>query len=153
MRRRFPRTIALAATLAALGAGAVNALGNDAGLGARLYAEGRNARDEPVRALVGQPPSPLVGERSACAACHGADARGGPVPGTSASDVRWSDLARSEGHARPNGRAHGPYDARSFAQAVNEGVDPSGGRLGVAMPRYSLSATEIAALIAFLKTF
>ena len=142
----------LLAALVGLAAGGTPALASDAELGLRVYAEGRNARGEAIRALVGQPPAPLVGERAACAACHGADARGGPMPGTSASDIRWSDLARSEGHARPSGRAHGPYDVRSFTQAVNEGVDPSGGRLGAAMPRYSLSATEIAALIAFLKT-
>ena len=135
--------IALVA-IAAIG----SALGSDDDLGRRLYAEGRNARGDALRSLAGLPPSVLAGERAACIRCHGADARGT----NSIPDLRWRELAGRDGRARPAGRLGVRYDARSFAQAVNEGVDPAGAPLGASMPRYSLSATEMAALIDYLKT-
>jgi mono/diheme cytochrome c family protein len=45
-----------------------------------------------------------------------------------------------------------PYDERLFGRAVNEGIDPAGAMIGTAMPRYSLSRAEIAALAAFLRS-
>ena len=140
---RAPR---LAAALVLLAASASANAAPDKHLGDRLYREGLNARGEPVRALVGLPPRPLAGESAACIACHGIDARGAPLPGAAAPDLRWSMLS-------PKDRADvKPYDERLFGRAVNEGVDAAGGMIGTAMPRYSLSRSEIAALAAFLKS-
>jgi cytochrome c553 len=109
-------------------------------LGQRLYQEGTNARSEPIRALTGMPPAPLTGTKAACAACHGADARGSAA----APDIRWSVLARAG--AQP------PYSERLFARAVSEGFSPSGSTLMAGMPRYSLSTREVDALAAYLKS-
>lgn len=109
-------------------------------LGKRLYEEGVNARGEPVRALTGMPPAPLVGAQAACGACHGSDARGGPA----APDIRWKALAA--------GGAAAPYSERSFARAVSEGIAPSKALLSIAMPRYSLSNPELAAVVAYLRS-
>lgn len=113
-------------------------------IGERLYREGLNARSEPIRALVGMPPSPLLGGRAACGACHGGDGRGSPA----APDVRWSALEAGA----PSGDGARPYSERTFARSVNEGIDPRGAPVAASMPRYSLSNSEIAALAAFLKT-
>jgi mono/diheme cytochrome c family protein len=135
---------ALVLALFELTAGAAGAA-PDTRLGDRLYREGLNGRGEPVRALVGMPPKPIVGEAAACIACHGIDARGAPLPGAAAPDLRWSALAPKDGAGVK------PYDERLFGRAVNDGIDAAGGMIGIAMPRYSLSRSEIAALAAFLR--
>jgi mono/diheme cytochrome c family protein len=140
---RAPR---LAAVLLLVLAGASAYAQPDTRLGDRLYREGVNARGEPVRALVGLPPKSLAGESAACIACHGIDARGAPLPGAAAPDLRWSVLAPKDSAGIK------PYDERLFGRAVNEGIDATGGMIGTAMPRYSLSRSEIAALAAFLRS-
>jgi mono/diheme cytochrome c family protein len=118
----------------------------DRRLGERIYREGLNARGEPIRALVGLPPAPLAGESAACGACHtlgiDAAAQEGAAP-----DLAWPALARV---AEAKG-TRAPYSEAAFGRAVSEGVAPAGGVLSVAMPRYALSHSEIAALAAFLK--
>lgn len=116
----------------------------DRRLGERLYREGANARGEPIRSLVGEPPAPFNGAVAACDACHALRAE--PTAEAAAPDLRWSvlvDASRSSGAV---------YTEPTFARAVNEGVTPSGRRLSAAMPRYSLSRSEAAALVAFLKS-
>lgn len=132
--------IAAAALLAFAGAAAANAAA-DRATGERIYRTGMNARGEPIRALLGLPPTPLAGEPAACIACHDLDARSAA---DLAPDLRWSTLAATRGGAR--------YDDRLFARAVNEGLDVSGAPVGNAMPRYSLSRSELAALAAFLRS-
>jgi mono/diheme cytochrome c family protein len=140
-----PRGLALVALLLAAAGASASAM-TDKRLGERLYREGLNARGEPLRALVGLPPRPLAGEGAACIACHGIDARGAPLPGAAAPDLRWSALAPKDSAGVK------PYDERLFGRALNEGIDASGGMIGTAMPRYSLSRSEIAALAVFLKS-
>jgi cytochrome c553 len=117
----------------------------DRRLGERLYREGVNARGEPIRSLVGQPPAPLNGAVAACEACHALWAD--PTTEAAAPALRWSALV--DASRQPLAVA---YTEPSFARAVNEGVAPSGQRLSAAMPRYSLSRSETAALVAFLKS-
>lgn len=120
-------------------------------LGRRIFLEGRNASNEPVRALFGRQSTPLSGAPVACGNCHGADGRGRPEGGVVPPDITWEDLTKPYGHVRPGGRKHGPYDERSFARAITESIDPSGQRIDGAMPRYSLSVSEVQALTEYLK--
>jgi len=120
-------------------------------LGRRIFLDGRNATGEPVSALVGMQGTALSGASIACGNCHGADGRGRPEGGVVPPDITWQELTKPYGHVRPGGRRHGPYDERSFARAVTEGLDPDGQRIDGVMPRYSLSVSEIAALTAYLK--
>lgn len=120
----------------------------DPRLGERLFREGLNARDEPIRALVGMPPAPLAGTPAACGTCHGLTPGAAASAVNAAPDLRWSELT---GSATGRGSAR-PYTEQSFARAVNEGLAPSGAQLATAMPRYSLARGEIAALVAFLRT-
>jgi len=124
---------------------AAEASAPDRRLGERLYRDGLNARAEPIRALVGMPPSPISGARAACGACHEWNPAPGPASANAAPDLRWSVLAAA--HAGPR-----PYTEHAFARTVNEGLDPSGSPLSHAMPRYSLSRSELAALVAFLQS-
>lgn len=117
-------------------------------LGQRIFREGMNARGEPIRALVGLPPAPVAGEKAACGACHTVGAPDSQAARDAAPDLAWSTLA---GNAAARGVA-APYGEAVFNRAVSEGVAPDGGQLSLAMPRYSLSRTELAALAAFLKS-
>lgn len=120
-------------------------------LGRRIFLEGRNARGEAIRALVGAQGVALLGAPVACGNCHGADGRGRPEGGVLPPDITWENLTKPYGLQRADGRRHGPYDERRFARAVTEGLDPDGARLDPAMPRFSLSASEAEALTAYLK--
>ena len=117
----------------------------DRRLGERIYREGINARGEPIRSLVGQPPAPFNGAVAACDVCHALQAD--PSAEAAAPELRWSVLV--EASRQSSGIA---YTEPLFVRAVNEGVAPSGQRLSAAMPRYSLSRSEVAALIAFVKS-
>ena len=140
------RMVAAALLLVATGAPAGN--GPDKRLGERIYRDGLNARGEPVRSLAGLPPSPLNGAPAACGACHALPVDGVVPPENAAPDLRWTVLAKAV-EARGSAIA---YTEQSFARAVNEGFAPSGTQLSTAMPRYSLSRSEMAALVAFLKS-
>jgi mono/diheme cytochrome c family protein len=148
MSRRFGRGMAVTAALllACVAAGAAGS--PDRRLGERLFREGLNARDEPIRALVGMPPTPLNGAPAACGACHALKLGAAASAADAAPDLRWSALVKA---AAGRGDLK-PYTEQSFGRAVNEGFGPSGNQIGTAMPRYSLSRSEIAALVAFLKS-
>lgn len=120
-------------------------------LGRRIFLEGRNERGEPIRALLGAQNTALAGAAAACGNCHGADGRGRPEGGVLPPDITWDELTKPYGHVHGAGRQHGPFDERSFARAVTEGIDPTGQRIDGAMPRYALSASEAAALTEYLK--
>lgn len=146
------RTATIAMIAAALAASASAADDSAVELGRRIYHEGRTLRGEPVRALLGAASSPMSGSAVACGNCHGADGRGRPEGAVLPPDITWDELTKPYGHQHASGRRHGPFDERSFARAVTEGVDPNGGRIDAAMPRYALSVSEVAALASYLKT-
>jgi ABC-type branched-subunit amino acid transport system substrate-binding protein len=118
--------------------------------GRRIYVDALSPSGEPLRALVGVGQTPLAGTAVACGNCHGADGKGRPEGGVLPSDVTWEELTRPYGHDHST-RKHGAFTASNLAPAVNEGLDPSGNRLDWAMPRYALSRSEVAALVAYLK--
>lgn len=143
---------ACALALAAAGAsGAARAGEAELELGRRIFLEGRNERGEPIRVLLGAQNTALAGAAAACGNCHGADGRGQPEGGVLPPDITWEELTKPYGHAHGTGRRHGPFDERSFARAVTEGIDPAGQRIDGAMPRYALPASEACALTDYLK--
>jgi len=85
--------------------------------------------------------------RVSCVSCHGADMRGGPIPG---GDPRWppaADLGFGPGGIEG-------WVLADFQRALRERVDPHGRALDPAMPRHlaHLGDLEIGALWAWLKT-
>ncbi len=115
-----------------------------------VYREGRSPSGGEITALLGGDATPLPGAALPCASCHGPDGQGRPEGAVRPSAITWSELTRPGGHAHARGR-HGPYDARTLGRAITEGLDPDGGRLDAAMPRYSLAARDLAALVAYLQ--
>jgi mono/diheme cytochrome c family protein len=118
--------------------------------GRRIYTEALTPSGAPLRALVGIGRTPIAGAAVACRNCHGADGRGRPEAGVTPPQITWDELTKPYGRVRGS-RKRGAFDERSFHRAVTEGLDPAGNVLDWAMPRYSLSAGEAAALVAYLK--
>jgi len=86
-----------------------------------------------------------------CSGCHGMRGEGKSEGGVTAGNITWSNLVKPYGHTHPTGRKHGPFTDSSLIRAVVNGVDSEGNELLVAMPRYKLSAEDMADLIAYLK--
>jgi ABC-type branched-subunit amino acid transport system substrate-binding protein len=147
-RSAAPLLLVAAAALAA-GAARAAPLGPKAQAGRRLYVDGRGAGGREVTAFLAG--TSLPASAVACAGCHGADGRGRPEGGVVPPPVGWAELARPGGHVHPAGRRHPPFDARTLARAVGEGLDPAGNALDPVMPRYSLSREEVESLLAYLR--
>lgn len=80
-----------------------------------------------------------------CASCHGRDGRGGTIqmmmgPAIKAPDVTYGALAK-EG-----------FTPETISRAITEGLDESGEPLDEAMPRWQMSADDLEATIAYLKS-
>jgi hypothetical protein len=63
----------------------------------------------------------------------------------------WSYLTKSYGHERESGRKHPAFTEESVKRSITDGVDPAGHPLDTAMPRYSLSDSDLVDLVAYLK--
>jgi nicotinamidase-related amidase len=114
-----------------------------------VYREGRSPSGGTVRALVGG--TAIPGEAVPCIGCHGPDGRGRPEGGVAPPEITWETLAKPYGHLHPRGRKHPAFDDRTAARAVTEGIDPAGNPLASAMPRYSLPASDLRDLLAYLR--
>jgi ABC-type branched-subunit amino acid transport system substrate-binding protein len=140
--------------LAAFGVGAQDSaasrtLNEQERRGRAIYLRGESPAGREIAAAVGEldVPSTTV----TCAGCHGARGEGKTEGGVTAGSLVWSHLLKPYGHTHPTGRRHGPFTESAFIRAVTGGVDPAGNDLLTAMPRYRMSAEDMADLIAYLK--
>lgn len=117
--------------------------------GRAVYLRGESTRGSEIVAVVGELDVPA--STMTCAGCHGARAEGKTEGGVTAGSLDWSHLLKPYGHTHPTGRKHGPFTEVSFVRAVTGGVDPAGNELLAAMPRYRMSAEDMADVIAYLK--
>ncbi|MET0649219.1 MAG: ABC transporter substrate-binding protein, partial [Pyrinomonadaceae bacterium] len=117
--------------------------------GRAIYLRGESPAGREIAAAVGDldVPSTTV----TCAGCHGARGEGKTEGGVTAGSLVWPHLLKPYGHTHPTGRKHGPFTESAFIRAVTGGVDPAGNNLLTAMPRYRMSAEDMADLIAYLK--
>ena len=133
-------------------------VGSYASNGERIYFSGTSANGRISYSGGDSGRGMMGGGQLACADCHGDDGRGGPhvmhMTEMDAPDIRWSQLTEAEHGGHDDGEAeveHPPYDEKSFNEAVTRGLDPGGGTLDPAMPRWRMSAGDLEDLIAFLK--
>lgn len=101
----------------------------------------------------------MMQPRLACVSCHGSDGRGGRhvmhMQVMDAPDIRYASLASEVEHGSSEaGMDHGEgeYDLDIFRQAVVEGKHPNGEALSTAMPRWKMSAEDLAAIFDYLKS-
>ena len=93
----------------------------------------------------------LSGVTVACGNCHGEDGRGRAEGGVVPPSIQWSELTKPYGHDHDERSPHGPFDDTQPATCGHGGFRPDGNRLDGAMPRFSMSAKDFAALAAYLK--
>lgn len=152
---RTGRRAALAASLVAswLSGGAAGAAGlsPEEERGRQIYHQGTSPGDSPIFAYVGRENVRMPGQFLVCASCHGEDGLGRPEGGVEPSNVTWSYLTKTYGHAHQNGRRHPAFTEASVAAAIVAQIDPAGNALDPAMPRYEMSAEDLAALLAYMK--
>ena len=117
--------------------------------GKLLYMRGETPAGPEVTAVLGEIDVPA--STLSCAGCHGLRGEGKTEGGVTAGALTWSHLTKSYGHTHPTGRKHGPFSESSFAIATMSGTDPAGNQLLVAMPRYRMSAAQMADLVSYLK--
>ena len=117
--------------------------------GKEIYLRGTSASGREITARIGE--LDVSASSFACSGCHGIRGEGKSEGGVTAGDITWSNLIKPYGHTHPTGRKHGPFTESSVIRAVVNGVDSDGNDLLVAMPRYKLTAEDMADLLAYLK--
>ena len=117
--------------------------------GKAIYLRGESPSGKEIKAMVGD--MDLPASTVTCAGCHGLRGEGKTEGGVTAGNLTWSNLVKSYGHTHPTGRRHGPFDEKLFTRSLVQGLDPAGNEMAVAMPRFEMSAEDMADLVAYLK--
>jgi ABC-type branched-subunit amino acid transport system substrate-binding protein len=119
--------------------------------GKRIYFDGESGSGAELMGRVGKEGTGVPASAVTCAGCHGDDGLGRPEGAVEPSVITWSKLTTPYGLTHPDGRKHPAYDERTLARAITDGVDPAGNPLDWTMPRYSMPAEDVKALVAFVK--
>ena len=88
-----------------------------------------------------------------CVSCHGVDREGSrlwPQFWVKAPALTVEALFTDD-HTKDGHGDHGSYDTESLREAITDGVNPAGKRLDAAMPRWSMSQSDLDDLIAYLQ--
>ena len=126
--------------------------------GERIYFTGASASGLPISASGGGGSMSGMHRQmhsGGCASCHGADREGQrlwPQFWIKAPDLGVDALFGDDAHDE-GGEGHGDhasYDAESLRRAITRGLDPAGESLDRAMPRWSMSSSDLDDLVAFL---
>ncbi len=119
--------------------------------GRDIYTRGLGAEGLEIEATMGDGAADVPAALLPCANCHGYDGRGNSEGGVVPPNVRWSELTKPYAITATNGRRRPPYDERSFARAMIEGLDSAGHQLSNVMPKYRMSPQQISDLIAYVR--
>lgn len=119
--------------------------------GKQIYVQGTSASGQQILAYLGDAALEVPGSSMACANCHGLDGKGKPEGGIIPSNLTWESLTKPYGVTRADGSKHAPYTERGLELAITRGLDPGGVKLPYVMPRYQMSSSDMADLIAYLK--
>lgn len=117
--------------------------------GKEIYLRGTSPSGNAITGWMGELSVPASNLN--CSGCHGMRGEGKSESGITAGNLTWPNLTKPYGHTHPTGRRHGPFNESSFIRAVVNGVDSNGNDLLAAMPRYKISAQDMADLIAYIK--
>ncbi|MGD8808413.1 MAG: ABC transporter substrate-binding protein [Gammaproteobacteria bacterium] len=150
-RWRAGLLVALAAAACSAVAAPATELSAQAERGKRIFVDGESESGIPITAIVSNGGTPIPASILPCAGCHGPDGQGRPEGGVVPPAVTWNSLTAANGHEHTYGRTHPAFDTSTLAAAVTGGVDPAGNALDSTMPRYRMSESDMADLIAYLQ--
>lgn len=85
-----------------------------------------------------------------CSSCHGERGQGQAERGVAPSDLSQDALTKPYTVEMATGRVRPPYTRELFERAITKGVDSGGTPLQEAMPRFSLSSSQVDDLWAYL---
>ncbi|MBL4756526.1 MAG: c-type cytochrome [Rhizobiales bacterium] len=129
--------------------------------GERIYFTGTSTSGGTITAKGGGRHMRMMG--GACANCHGADRLGGRMmpqfwlevpPLTSYALFGGQEVDDHGSNANESESDHGNHDFytdETLGRAIAQGIDPSGKSLNSAMPRWSISSSDLVDLIAYLR--
>ncbi|HET9017681.1 MAG TPA: cytochrome c [Thermomicrobiaceae bacterium] len=122
--------------------------------GERIFQTGAGPQGQPIpRSTAGFPGmmGSMMGS-AGCAVCHGPTGQGLTTPAFTAPNISHANLTDPRGMLEPDGSRGPTYTDAGIARAVTTGIDAEGMPLDPTMPRWQMSDTEMADLLAYLKT-
>lgn len=133
---------------------------DEVGIGRRIYQEGLLPSGAPLKG-VRMTGSAVTGAAAACMTCHRRSGMGGVEGDIQVSPINgrflfaeYGDKAMATMDPRIGKRmnqAHDPYTDETLANAIRNGINNRGQKMNAAMPRYTLNAAELKALITYLR--
>lgn len=118
--------------------------------GKRIFQKGEVESGEEVTAFLGGSDEGLPAASFTCANCHGLKGQGQQEGGLQPPAINWNALTHAHTSLLTRQQI-APYNESTLARAISTGVDSGGGRLHPGMPRYQMTAAQMADLIAYLK--
>jgi ABC-type branched-subunit amino acid transport system substrate-binding protein len=122
---------------------------HDQARGRTLFLTGAAGASVPT-AVVGAGNVTVPATAVPCASCHGRDGRGRTESGVAPPDITREALMRPARRGVAPGRLRPAYTESLLIRAVTMGIDTGGNRLDPVMPRFGLSLSDAAALVAYL---
>lgn len=117
--------------------------------GKQIYLKGETEGGE-IIAILGSGELELPAGSFPCSNCHGLKGEGSKEGGIEPSPVTWASLsAPNQSRLTRNDRV--AYNDASLARSISDRLDSSGHRLHPGMPRYKMTAPQMASLVAYLK--
>ena len=117
--------------------------------GKQIYLKGETEGGE-IIAILGSGELQLPAGSFPCSNCHGLKGEGSKEGGIQPSPVDWASLSSPyQSPLTRNDRV--AYNDATLSRSISERLDSSGGRLHPGMPRYKMSASQMASLVAYLK--
>lgn len=126
--------------------------GDDATRGRLFYQTGTVVDQQPIQALMGNPPTAVPASVLSCQNCHGRRGHGRSEGGMIPADITWDALTRPYELLTETGRRRPAYTVPLLVRAITKGIDSAGNPLDPNMPRYQLNERQVADLIAWLRS-
>jgi ABC-type branched-subunit amino acid transport system substrate-binding protein len=119
--------------------------------GKQIYLRGTSPSGKEILAYFGDSSLEVPASNVPCANCHGMNGQGKPEGGVTPSNITWEALTKVYGVKHASGRQHPAYTSRGLELAITRGIDPAGNKLQTVMPRYVISAEDLADLVVYLE--
>lgn len=120
-----------------------------ASAGQQLYFTGRSPAGTYMTPRGGNHHRTMMGS-GGCADCHGTDRRGGRLWPNFWQVAPSLTADALTGDHQGDGHSHETYTAETLARAIAQGIRPDGSTIGAGMPRWTISAPDMDALVSFL---